>query len=317
MANTKNQQPYFPHSANSRNEDKMIRLRMRHGVLGYGIYYMLLERLRMADDYRGELDFEILSWDLDCDAELIHSVIYDFGLFDIVEDGTKFQSVELSAYMEFMEEKKRKRAEAARAAAYARWGKTLPEADKQPEPAGVSVEKKQKSGVEKKYTLEEEFKIMQNDNVWLEAICRQTNMTKEEVLASFPAFRDNCISRAKGEGHKNLADALQHFHSWIMQRVEDRQPYKKEDMKKISESRRESLRRENMDKEIKDREGKFEERQKQKVNPADYIRNKGYDPAVVTMVKLMQPHWQEENPPTHPEWIGQFCNKPEEAETAV
>ena len=93
MSSTKNTQLYYPHNANARNEDNMIRLRMSHGVAGYGVYHMLLERLRMADGYKCELDYDILSWDLACDAELIRSVIYDFGLFEIVDNGQMFCSV--------------------------------------------------------------------------------------------------------------------------------------------------------------------------------------------------------------------------------
>ena len=33
---------YFSHDSNARNDEKVIRLRMKHGAAGYGVYFMLL-----------------------------------------------------------------------------------------------------------------------------------------------------------------------------------------------------------------------------------------------------------------------------------
>ena len=126
---TKNAQIYYPHSANARNEDNMVRLRLTHGVAGYGAYHMLLERLRLSEGYMCELDYDILSWDLDCSKELIRSVIYDFGLFEIINDGQMFSSKELNAYMRTMKQKAAERKAKAQAAANARWNNTTPTQD--------------------------------------------------------------------------------------------------------------------------------------------------------------------------------------------
>ena len=42
---------YFPHDSNARNSDKLIPVRMKYGAEGYGIYFMILERLREEKNY--------------------------------------------------------------------------------------------------------------------------------------------------------------------------------------------------------------------------------------------------------------------------
>jgi len=45
------QNSYFPHDSNARNSDKLLPVRMKYGAEGYGIYFMLLERLRDEPTY--------------------------------------------------------------------------------------------------------------------------------------------------------------------------------------------------------------------------------------------------------------------------
>ncbi|MDK8252671.1 DUF4373 domain-containing protein, partial [Enterococcus faecalis] len=47
----KNIQPYFSHDSNARNSDELIPVRMKFGAEGYGVYFMLLERLREEGNY--------------------------------------------------------------------------------------------------------------------------------------------------------------------------------------------------------------------------------------------------------------------------
>ena len=124
MSAKKNIQPFFPHAANSRNEDNLIRLRIDHGAAGYGVYFMLMERLRQSDTYICDYDLDVLRFDLRESENLIKSVIEDFGLFEVFIDDNnerKFKHIELSAQMQKMEEQRLRRQEAARKAAAARW----------------------------------------------------------------------------------------------------------------------------------------------------------------------------------------------------
>ena len=82
----------FPHDSNARNDEKLVRLRMRHGAAGYGVYFMILERLREEATYMSAKDYNMIAFDLRVDAQLIKSVVEDFGLFVFTEDGKYFYS---------------------------------------------------------------------------------------------------------------------------------------------------------------------------------------------------------------------------------
>ena len=86
---------YFPHDSNARNDEKLIRLRMRHGAAGYGVYFMLIERLREESDYTSVKDYNVIAFDFRVDAALVKSVVEDFGLFVLAENGKYFYSESL------------------------------------------------------------------------------------------------------------------------------------------------------------------------------------------------------------------------------
>lgn len=83
---------YFSHDSNARNDDKMLELRMKHQAAGYGVYFMILERLREEKDYMSVKNYNAIAFDLREDAGLIKSVVEDFGLFSFTEDGECFYS---------------------------------------------------------------------------------------------------------------------------------------------------------------------------------------------------------------------------------
>ena len=113
---------YFSHDADARNDEKILNVRMKYGAEGYGIYFMLLERLRTEKDYTGVADYNALAFDLRVSAGAIKDIINNFGLFCLTEDGGAFYSESLIRRMEIMESKSKKRSEAAKKAAAARWG---------------------------------------------------------------------------------------------------------------------------------------------------------------------------------------------------
>ena len=43
---------YFSHDSNARNSDKLMKVRMKLGAEGYGIFFMLIERLREEEGYK-------------------------------------------------------------------------------------------------------------------------------------------------------------------------------------------------------------------------------------------------------------------------
>lgn len=111
---------YFPHDSNARNSDKLIPLRARFGAEGYGIYFMLIERLREESSYMSVKDYNMLAFDLRVDAGKVKSVIEDFGLFAFTDDGKCFYSESLMRRMKVKDEKSEK----ARQSAKSRWNKS-------------------------------------------------------------------------------------------------------------------------------------------------------------------------------------------------
>lgn len=114
---------YFPHDSNARNSDKLIRLRMTHKAAGYGVYFMILERLREEPNYMSVKDYNMIAFDLREDASLIKSVVEDFGLFVFTEDGKYFYSESFLRRMELKDASARRRSEAGQKGMSRRWEK--------------------------------------------------------------------------------------------------------------------------------------------------------------------------------------------------
>ena len=174
---------YFSHDSNARNSDKLIRLRMRHKAAGYGVYFMILERLREEPDYMSVKDYNMIAFDLREDASLIKSVVEDFGLFAFTEDGKCFYSESFTRRMSKMDAERQKRAEGGKKAMSKRWkkwelagnkGDTTAESNddtvaEREETEGISISKKQENGNETITDLQENDKLVitdlqENDN---------------------------------------------------------------------------------------------------------------------------------------------------------
>lgn len=112
---------YFSHDSNARNSDKLLPVRMKYGAEGYGIYFMLLERLRDEPTYMSIKDYNTLAFDLRVDAQKIKSVIEDFGLFTFTDDGKCFYSEGFMKRMEIKDSKTKARSKAGKKGAEKRW----------------------------------------------------------------------------------------------------------------------------------------------------------------------------------------------------
>ena len=79
---------YLQHDYNSRNDEKVLRLRQKYpNANGYGIYWMLLEKLAESSEGRLQInDIEVIAFELHLDSEWIADVIHNYGLFTIEND---------------------------------------------------------------------------------------------------------------------------------------------------------------------------------------------------------------------------------------
>lgn len=114
---------YFSHDSNARNDSKIISLRMKLGVEGYGIYFMIIERLREETDYVSNKDYDSLAFDFRTTKEKIKSVIEDFGLFIFTDDDC-FYSDSLMQRMTIKDEKSKKHSLGGKKAMEKRWNNT-------------------------------------------------------------------------------------------------------------------------------------------------------------------------------------------------
>lgn len=102
---------------------------MKYGAKGYGIYFMILERLRDDNEYKSIKDYNVIAFDLREDAAVIKDVVEGFGLFVFTEDGKYFYSESLNKRMSIKDEVTKKKSEAGKKGASKRWegnGKAKP-----------------------------------------------------------------------------------------------------------------------------------------------------------------------------------------------
>lgn len=132
---------YFSHDSNARNDEKLVRLRMRHGAAGYGVYFMLLERLREEADYMSAKDYNMIAFDLRVDAAIVKSVVEDFGLFTFTDDGKCFYSESFTRRMDIKDTLRRQRSEGGKIGMKNRWKKEQGKQDKEvkPQPKAASA----------------------------------------------------------------------------------------------------------------------------------------------------------------------------------
>ena len=109
---------YFSHDSNARNDQRLMKLRMKYGPEGYGIYFMIIEILRDTEDYTLHIsDVESICFDVRSENEKVLDVIKNFNLFVI--EGDYFHSKSLSNRMERLDKIKEKRRESGKKGAIA------------------------------------------------------------------------------------------------------------------------------------------------------------------------------------------------------
>ena len=79
----KNNTKWFSHDYNSRSDGKILKLRMKHGMEGVGVYWCIVEMLYEQDGFMGLNEYDRITFELRTNEELVRSVIHDFQLFEI------------------------------------------------------------------------------------------------------------------------------------------------------------------------------------------------------------------------------------------
>lgn len=112
---------YIPHPSNCRVSSHLLKMQMREGVAGYGVYWMLLEMLRDCPNYRTFYFPESFAFAFHVpDVGLVERICKEYGLFEF-DDNDYMSCPWLSSVMDEYDEQKKKRSEAGRRGAARRW----------------------------------------------------------------------------------------------------------------------------------------------------------------------------------------------------
>ena len=110
-----------------RTADRVLELRMNEGSAGYGIYVMVLELLRDAEDRRILFNSKKIAYAInEDDAALVERVIKDYGLFTQTPDNY-IKSDWLDTQLVEFDSRKETAREAGRRGAAKRWGNRVEE----------------------------------------------------------------------------------------------------------------------------------------------------------------------------------------------
>lgn len=78
---------YFPHDSNAVEDPKCIKLVNTHGTSGYGLYWILLEKLRQQQNFKLPLDIlPNYARYYNAKVKVVESVVRDFDLFVVKDD---------------------------------------------------------------------------------------------------------------------------------------------------------------------------------------------------------------------------------------
>lgn len=114
---------WFPHDSNASEDEKCILLIDQMGLEGYGIFWVLVEKLRSQADYK--LKFKVvpgIAKRYGTSTEKMMTVITKFDLFQY-DNNDFFYSESLNRRMENWEMTKKRRHEIAVKASQTRWSK--------------------------------------------------------------------------------------------------------------------------------------------------------------------------------------------------
>ena len=107
---------YFSHDYNVRADEKIKKLLSIHGMLGYGVFWAIIEDLyQNANAMR--TDYGCIAYDLRVEESLVKSIVNDFDLFQIT--GNYFGSFSVERRIKQRTERSQK----ARESALSRWSK--------------------------------------------------------------------------------------------------------------------------------------------------------------------------------------------------
>jgi len=148
---------YFSHDYNARQDFKIKKLHRKHGSLGYGIFWSLVEDLYNNANAL-PLDYDSMAYEYKTEVEVVKSVIHDFELFTYSK--TEFGSLSVQKRLD----ERAKKSQKARDSAQKRWSQSIEsqedDANALPTESESNAIKKGKKEINKGNSLENEFSTL-------------------------------------------------------------------------------------------------------------------------------------------------------------
>ena len=109
---SKIQKHWFKHDFYTCNDQKMQRLDFKFPIVGYGIFFKVIELL-YQNNGKLEYDLDFIAFSINYDRDVINSVLNDFDLF-AMQDGILYNRRVLLSIKEITEKSDKARASANR-----------------------------------------------------------------------------------------------------------------------------------------------------------------------------------------------------------
>jgi hypothetical protein len=207
---------YFSHDCNARNDRKMIKVRMKFGWEGYGLYFAIIEVMREQADFKLKLsDVDGLAYEFKTSSDFLMEFIA-FAMSDNVRlfnsDGESFWSDSFLRRMLKMERQRKAKSKGGSKAMANRWKQ-----DKEAEHANLrqpQAEKKQKAKKEPRVTYAENVAMREKDYQTL------VNKYGIEAATEMIEILDNYKGAKAGRTYKDDYRAIL---SWVVNEYFNRQ----------------------------------------------------------------------------------------------
>jgi len=156
---------YFSHDQNARNDPKILKMRVDYSEKGYGRYWMIVESLAEASEYKlklDEADMKGIALSLNIPYKILMKFINDcidkYHLFIKDKSGEYFYSETLIKRLSLRDNITQRLREAGLKGAKRRWGK-----NKHPIKEAIDPAKEKKLYSDNVYLTDEEFNKLENE----------------------------------------------------------------------------------------------------------------------------------------------------------
>jgi hypothetical protein len=200
---------YFTHDYNARNDIKIKKLILKHGMKGYGLYWAIIEELYQNANAL-PTDYETIAFDMRSNSEEVESIINDFNLFEIKDAYFCSNSVERRL------NERSEKSEKARESANKRWNKN----------ANALQTHCDSNAIKERKGKEIKGNNIDDNSVWIEKF--KNDFSNTETIAMNIGINKAYLDRCKkdfitmvmyAETKPSYREFLNHFTNWAKKNV--------------------------------------------------------------------------------------------------